>query len=241
MIWNQTFLRYHCGRAARRMLVVCAAAICILASNSFAVAEKSIPEEIEWAWYARPVHPNATLPNVLLLGDSICRNYYPRVTEQLAGVANVYLLATSASIGDPRLLAQIREFERLEAVPFAVVHFNNGMHGWDYSEMQYRLAFPAFLRAVRKIGKGHAVLIWTSTTPVKIDKPERASNDRIAARNAIALSALERQNIAVDDQHALMIQHQNLYADTVHYNAAGSEIQGDQAAVVIRNALKVRK
>jgi hypothetical protein len=31
------------------------------------------------------------------------------------------------------------------AVGFNIVHFNNGMHGWSYTETQYREAFPAFL------------------------------------------------------------------------------------------------
>ena len=89
----------------------------------------SIPEEIEWTWEVRPPHPDPKLPNVLLLGDSLSRNYFPEVTKDLAGTANVYLMASSTSVGDPRLPRQIREFAAMENVPFRVVHFNNGMHG----------------------------------------------------------------------------------------------------------------
>ena len=63
----------------------------------------SIPEEIEWTWEVRPPHPDPRLPNVLLLGDSLSRNYFPEVTKDLAGTANVYLMASSTSVGDPRL------------------------------------------------------------------------------------------------------------------------------------------
>jgi hypothetical protein len=65
------------------------------------IAEKlvSIPEEIEWTWEVRPPHPDPQLPNVLLLGDSISRNYFPEVRKDLAGVANVYLMATSTCVG----------------------------------------------------------------------------------------------------------------------------------------------
>src|SRR5713101_5769796 len=55
---------------------------------------ESISEEIEWTWEVRPPHPNPQLPNVLLLGDSISRNYFPQVTKVLTGVANVYLMAS---------------------------------------------------------------------------------------------------------------------------------------------------
>src|SRR6185312_17369706 len=67
----------------------------------------SIPETIEWTWEVRPDNPNSGLSNVLLLGDSITRNYAPKVAKELEGIANVYLMASSTSVGDPRLARQI--------------------------------------------------------------------------------------------------------------------------------------
>jgi hypothetical protein len=67
---------------------------------------------------ARPYNPDAVLPNVLLLGDSITRAYYSTVSGQLAGVANVYLFATSASVGDPRLTNQVAEFAKMQGARF---------------------------------------------------------------------------------------------------------------------------
>ena len=91
---------------------------------------------------------------MLLLGDSIARNYFPQVVKDLTGVANVYLMALSTSVGDPRLPRQIAEFAAMENLAFRVVHFNNGMHGWDYTEAQYKAAFPAFLSSVRSAHRG---------------------------------------------------------------------------------------
>jgi len=218
-------------------LALAASLLCLVFSGTLSLAQKSIPEQVEWSWYARPAHPDSKLPNVLLLGDSISRNYQPRVAEQLAGIANVYLFATSASISDPRLVAQITEFERLERVHFAVVHFNNGMHGWDYKESDYEKGFPLFVHAMKKSFGSRVALIWASTTPVKKDQDGGASNARIAARNAIAQNALHGMPIAIDDQYALMLQHGDLYADSVHFNSAGSQLQGDQAVHYIRAAL----
>lgn len=201
----------------------------------------SIPEEIEWTWEVRPPHPDPKLPNVLLLGDSLSRNYFPQVTRDLAGVANVYLMASSTSVGDPRLPHQIREFAAMENVPFRIVHFNNGMHGWGYTEAQYKTAFPEFLRTVRSlVGKNTgqtSALIWANITPVEPNAFNGASNSRIDARNAIARSFIDAAHIPLDDQHALMLQHQNLHQDTVHFNTAGSNLMGDQAAAMIRAQL----
>jgi hypothetical protein len=90
---------------------------------------KSITESVEWTWAQTPKHVDPALPNVLLLGDSITRRYYARVASLLEGRMNCYLFATSASAGDPRLGRQLDDYLRYEAVPFAVIHFNNGMHG----------------------------------------------------------------------------------------------------------------
>jgi lysophospholipase L1-like esterase len=194
------------------------------------------PEEIEWTWEVRPTDYNPKLPNVLLLGDSITRNYYPTVKRLLTDKANVYLMATSTSIGDPRLPAQIVSFCKMEGVRFEVVHFNNGMHGWTYSEEDYRRAFPAFLHAIRTSAKG-AQLIWATTTRVKVDAVLGPTNARVDTRNAIAKTFIDAEHIPIDDQHELMMGHRELYQDTVHFNEAGSEIQGAQAATKIEAIL----
>lgn len=243
-------MKAHMSRGARSIFptllrIVPATVVIALATftSLFAVAQNavSIPEEIEWTWEVRPPHPDAELPNVLLLGDSITRNYFPQVTKDLTGIANVYLMASSTSVGDPRLPRQIEEFAALESVRFRVVHFNNGMHGWNYTEAQYKAAFPSFLDAVHSLEAANGSFIWASTTPVKADATNGATNPRVEERNAIALVLVKAAGIQFDDQHALMLQHQDLYQDSVHFNTAGAKIQGDQAAVMIRSALGIGK
>ena len=227
--------------AVRRKTILRTLFALALASTALTplIAEKpvTIPEEIEWTWEVRPPHPDPKLPNVLLLGDSISRNYFPEVRKNLTGIANVYLMASSTSVGDPRLELQLKEFAETEKVRFSVVHFNNGMHGWAYTEDQYEAAFPAFLRAVRSLtGKGGA-LIWASTTPVRQDATNGATNPRVEERNRIALGFVQAAGIPLDDQFTLMQQHQDLHQDSIHFNSAGATIQGDQATAVIRKAL----
>jgi lysophospholipase L1-like esterase len=217
-----------------------AAALFFIFTSTACAAQKlvSIPEQIEWTWEVRPPHPDPKLPNVLLLGDSLSRNYFPEVTKDLAGLANVYLMATSASVGDPRLPREIREFAAMEHIPFRIVHFNNGMHGWDYTEAQYKAAFPEFLHSVRSLVATNSALIWATITPVQPAAFNGATNDRVNARNAIVQTFVDAAHIPIDDQHALMMQHRDLYQDTVHFNSAGSKLMGDQAAVGIRKALR---
>ena len=217
------------------------AILCLsLATQSVVVcaqSQTSIPEEIEWTWEVRPQAADAKLPNVLLLGDSITRSYFSQVTKDLVGIANVYLLASSTSVGDPRLPRQIAEFAALEGVTFAVVHFNNGLHGWGYTEAQFKSGFPIFLQAIRAL-PGHGKLIWATITPVKPEASNGASNPRIETRNAIARGFIEAEGIPIDDQHALMTQHADLFEDAFHFNQAGSAMMGVQAAAIIKRAIE---
>ena len=200
--------------------------------------QTSIPEEIEWTWEVRPPHADLALPNVLLLGDSITRNYFPEVTKDLKGTANVYLMAVSTSVGDPRLPRQIEEFAAMEHVVFQAVHFNNGMHGWDYTEAQYKAALPDLLHSVEQIAPNHHAMIWATITPVQIQAFNGATNERINERNRIALALFSSAGVTIDDQHALMMRHLDTYEDTVHFGPSGAIFMGDQAAETIRAALR---
>ncbi len=228
-------MRSRLGKLLSFSLLACG----LLALRTVAQDRASRLEEVEWTWAVRPAHINSKLPNVLLVGDSITRNYYPEVQRQLADEANVYLFAASSSVGDPRLLHQLAEFSATEAVPFKVVHFNNGMHGWTYSEKEYKAAFPAYLRTLHKIAP-KASFVWATITPVKVEDNPGPTNARIEDRNKIALLFMAHAGIPVDDQHELMTHHADQYEDHIHFSPKGAAIQGQQVTQFLRAALAKR-
>jgi hypothetical protein len=201
----------------------------------------SARESIEWCdiWIS---HANETnLPRVLLLGDSITRAYYSQVEKRLAGKAYVARLATSRFISDPVLLQEIALV--LDNTKFDIIHFNNGMHGWQHSENEYRAAFPQFLATI----KAHAPaarLIWASTTTLKVaralrsDDQTQASDERVGARNSIALEYIKPPSIGVDDLTVLGKGHPEYHSDNVHFNEQGIALQATQVAAHIAKLLK---
>ncbi len=196
----------------------------------------SLLEKVEWTWADRAETIDPALPNVLLVGDSITRAYFPDVTRLLAGKANVYLFATSCAAGDPRLPGQLHDYFSMQPLSFSVIHFNNGMHGWAYADSAYKAALPDMVGILRK-DQPSSHLIWSSTTPVRADKPGGATNPRIDERNAGAAAFMKRTGIPIDDQHLLMSAHNDLHADDVHYNPAGSKLQAQQVVDSISNQL----
>jgi hypothetical protein len=203
----------------------------LIALLCFGQARRMVTEKIEWTYSDQPAHANPALPNVLLIGDSITRAYYPAVAKNLDGKANCYYFATSASIGDERLPLQLAEYYKMIQIAFSVVHLNNGMHGWSYTEEEYAQYFREALAAVRAGAPG-AKLVWASTTPVRKDKADGATNARIEARNKIAARVIGRET-KIDDQYSLMKSHEDLHSDDVHYNSEGSTLQAAQVAEII--------
>jgi hypothetical protein len=119
----------------------------------------------------------------------------------------------------------------------AVIHFNNGMHGWGYSDEQYAAGLPGMIAALRE-GAPQAMLLWVSTTPVLHDSTNgQSTNARIDERNRLAASLMAKEAIAIDDQHALMLKHQDTHNGDVHFTEEGSAIQAAQVAESIRHAL----
>lgn len=197
-------------------------------------------ESIEWCdiWIS---HANETnLARVLLIGDSITRDYYPGVEQHLAGKAYVARLATSRFVSDPVLAREIAVV--LDGTKFEVIHFNNGMHGWQHSESEYQQAFPALLKTIKSHAP-QAKLIFATTTPLKESQvlppgnQTQATDERIARRNEIALNAIKGQGIPVDDLNALVRGHPEYHSDNVHFNSQGIQLQAAQVAGCIEKVL----
>ena len=206
------------------------------------LAAQSAParESIEWCdiWIS---HANETnRPRVLLIGDSIARDYYPEVEKRLAGKAFVGRLATSRFVADPVLLKEIESV--LDGAKFDVIQFNNGMHGWQHSEAEYRKAFPKLIKAIRARAP-KAKLIWATTTPLRdgkdvtYDTKAEYSDARIAARNALAAEVVAGQNIPTVDLNAAVRGHPEYHSDNVHFNGQGSQIFAAQVCAAVEKLL----
>jgi len=213
-------------------------------ASSFAVAYPNLlppaREAIEWCdiWIS---HANETnLPRVLLIGDSIARDYYAEVEKRLAGKAFVARLATSRFAADPVLLREIDLV--LTDEKFDVIHFNNGMHGWQHSEVEYQKALPKLIQTIRARAP-KARLLWANTTPLRdgkavtYDTKAEYSDERIAARNSLAAEIVAAQQIPIVDLNAAVRGHPELHSDNVHFNGQGSQILAAEISAAVEKLL----
>lgn len=188
-------------------------------------------ERIEWCDIWHTDAEKAALPRVLLIGDSITRGYFDGVEKALAGKAYCGRLCTSRSVGDPVFFEELALV--LKQYPYSVIHFNNGLHGWDYTEDEYRAGFEKFVAALKELAPG-ARLICGNTTPVK----EAEKLPRIDARNAIAAAACAATEIPVDDLHAIVMAKPAYFSgDGVHLNDEGRAALAGAVAKAVGQAL----
>ncbi len=136
----------------------------VLALCRFVSADEPIRERIEWIDIWVTDADKDDLPRVLFVGDSITRGYFGGVEKQLAGKAYCARLTTSKCVSDPTFNDDLELL--LRQYKFNVIHFNNGLHGWGYTEDQYRDGLLRTVTAVKQ-NSGDAKLIWATTTPVR--------------------------------------------------------------------------
>lgn len=200
----------------------------------FTAADEPVRERIEWIDVWVTDADKTALPRVLLVGDSITRGYFAGVEKQLAGKAYCARLTTSKCVSDPTFNDDLESL--LKQYKFSVIHFNNGLHGWGYSEEQYRDGLLKTVQAVQELA-GDARLIWATTTPVRdtTDLERFAERTaRVKVRNQIAAEIAKAQRLPTNDLFELVKGHAEwMSADGVHFNGDGNEALARQVATKV--------
>jgi len=202
--------------------------------------------------------PDPTLPNVLLLGDSISIGYTLRVRELLAGKANVYrpmqpdgirpLNCEGTRLGVRRLDDWLGDRE------WTVIHFNWGLHDLRQlgrvddrpdgepilqSDLQtYRRNLRQLTQTLQKTG---ARLIFATTTPVPGGNLQPPRNPEDPPRyNAAALEIMREHNVVVNDLYSLVLPRIEALQQprNVHFTEAGHEVLARAVADSILSALR---
>lgn len=180
-------------------------------------------EAIEWTnvWF-----PSATkndLPRVLLIGNSITQGYYDNVEKGLKNRAYVARYTSSKGILDPELFEELKNL--LKHHKFSVIHFNNGLHGIDYTPQQYEKGLNNLMNVLKRYGQGAELIGATSTRvlPGFVGwKTDEENQKLIETRNEILVKVCGERNIEVDNLYDVTKDHPDWFSgDKIHYNATG--------------------
>jgi lysophospholipase L1-like esterase len=197
-----------------------------------------------------------SLPNVLLLGDSISIGYTKQVRQILQGQVNV--VRPKANCGDTRAgLTNLTAW--LGKTHWDVIHFNWGLHDLCYRHPeakvygnrdkqrgtisvpldQYEKNLETLVKQLKSTG---ATLIWASTTKVPEGEAGRFVGDEVKY-NTAAARVMAKNGVAIDDLYALsetFPPNWSVAPGDVHFNSHGSDALAGQVAEAIEKALASR-
>jgi len=200
--------------------------------SQIAPTETVYREATEWCdlWVPQADRPN--MPRVLLIGDSITKGYYPGVEQQLKGKASVARLATSRFVSDPLYCEELAL--ALKQYRYKVIHFNNGLHGIDYSDESYRRGMEKSIRFIQEHAP-EAKLILVNSTPIR-GMPAR--NTIVNRRNVIVAELAAQHELPLNDLNTPMRGNNAYYTDNYHYKQEAKAIQSKQVAETIAKYLR---
>lgn len=133
----------------------------------------------------------------------------------------------------------------LEEFRFSVIHFNNGLHGWDFTEAEYAKGLAGALDFIRARSP-ESLLLWASTTPVwsagAAGALDEATTRRVRERNRLARKIAAARRIAVNDLFPAVIGRRDMVSqDGVHFMPAGQQALAERVArFILRNAKGAR-
>jgi acyl-CoA thioesterase-1 len=221
-----------------------AVAMIVLLCSPLPVAAQSNPA------YAPP-QVDPSLPNVLLLGDSISIGYMLATRRELAGQANTWRPAANCGPTSNGLESLDRWLGNQR---WDVIHFNFGLHDLKFmgpnGENLYDQDLPGahrqipldaysanLQRIVRRLQATGAKLIWCETTPVPEGIKSRIAQDVVRYNEAAAKVINEAGGIAINPLYEFALEHAEQRPANVHYTPAGSETLAKQVANAVRLAL----
>ncbi|MDP6544788.1 MAG: prolyl oligopeptidase family serine peptidase [Phycisphaerae bacterium] len=193
-----------------------------------------------------------SLPQVLIIGDSISMGYMKALPRLLKGKAIVR--HNPGNAGHTGMgLANIKRY--IAGGKWDVIHFNWGL--WDLcyrnpkakaqgrrdkvnGKITHSLEqYEANLRKlVKELKSTDAKLIWASTTPVPDGEAGRIKGDDLKY-NAAAAKIMTENKIPINDLHAHMTKRLKDFEKkgNVHFDAAGSKYLAEKVAASVLEAL----
>lgn len=197
---------------------------------------------------------NPRLPRILIIGDSISGHYLDGVRQRMRDRANVIGESsmqknTWASMG-PRFYradwaARGDELQKFlaERGPFAIVHFNNGIHNFARAQPGDEVPYAEQLRkVVATIRRSGAVCLFANSTGTLGDNriptaPHYLTNCR--AFNAAAEAVMRDLGVPVTDLHGLLQPRiaEFIGADLIHTTPVADAMMADAIAVRLNETL----
>lgn len=191
-------------------------------------------ERFEWVQSWCDEAPSNDLPRVLLIGDSITRQYQDRVRELLRGKCYVDYFSSSYAVDSPIYQTLIKAF--VGDSKYAIIHFNNGLHGFHIGKSTYK----SRLKKLLKTFPNDCKVILANTTFVFEEGnviPDKMWGKRVSERNVAIAELSEEFSFPIDNLYSVSrtIDSNGRSNDGTHFKEEGIDILANNVVKSILN------
>lgn len=173
-------------------------------------------ESLEWdnVWWEQT--EDNTSKRVLYIGDSISCG----IRHQISNLSDNKVLcdgfATSKSLDNPYFKDSLELFMKQQN-KCDVILFNNGLHGWHLSDLEYQKYYEEILKFLLKRNIPIFVLLTTGVTTNHDD------GQVVKCRNKIAEALAKKYNLPIIDLYSVSVEIASLHTDGIHFQTSGYE------------------
>ena len=178
---------------------------------------------------------------ITLIGDSIRMQYEAKVREKLGAEFEIFAPAENCRFAKYNLRGMWDWKEDMAGS--RIVHWNCGL--WDICDIFGDGMFTSVEEYVATVSRiadillsRHEVVIFATTTPVRVNNPYNDNNEIIKYNEAI-VPVLRKKGIIINDLHSLFINNTEKYVsdDLIHLSDVAVDIAADAVVDSILNAM----
>ena len=185
-----------------------------LSISLFAVEQKQ--EGVGWL-DVFSYNENSKKPRVLLIGDSIVRQYIDPVRSGLKNKYIITRLSTSKSICSSQYIKQL---DIAMTQPYDIILINNGLHDFLSSNNKYEKCYLKVIHYLFKTNPKSKIML-ISTTGVRGNKKR---NDIVIQRNKSLKKISKTYHLSYIDLYSIIDGKDELFKDTYHYKIEGVDL-----------------
>ncbi len=195
-------------------------------------------ERIEWVQYwAEDCSVGG--PRVLMIGDSISVGYRSAVFARIREKYGAVTVSTSKALDNPRFCAEIDALASSEGFDYRVIHFNNGLHGFQLTDAEYEEHYGKTVDFLLARWPDARLILASSTPVTENGKPDvlASINEKVLSRNRTVRGIAEERGLEYNDLYALVLGDASVRSgDGYHYKSEGYEKMADRIAELILRA-----
>lgn len=198
-------------------------------------------EYIEWCDFWIEDQNNKEKPRVLLIGDSITRDYKGPVMDLFRQEVTVNMMASSRGMDNEDYFYELGYILNKGRFCYHAIHLNNGLHAKHLETNVYENLLDQTVQFIKK--NSDAAIVIALSTPVYHNEKgyNQIDNERVIERNKSVARIAERYGLLVNDLYTLSYDKEEIrVGDGLHYNQSGSKLHALQVVEYLKIAMNMK-